>query len=102
MLPTTNQQLTIQTMDESTFGVRRGKWRKIFCEQGLSALREWVLSPATGPQESKERLEKHCQFWEQHSPDLINTLSIEGPVTNKKVNRRQPIQTIKFRSAHSS
>ena len=27
---TTNQQNIIQTLDEYTFGVRRGKWRKIF------------------------------------------------------------------------
>ena len=53
----TNQQIIIQTLDEYTFGVCRGKWREIFREKGLSALREWVFSPATGPQESKNRLE---------------------------------------------
>ena len=53
---TTNQQIIIQTLDEFTFGVRRGKWREIFREKGLVALREWVFSPATGPQESKEKL----------------------------------------------
>ena len=65
---------------------------KISVKEVLSVLREWVFSPATGPQESKERLEKHWQYWEKHCADLINTLSIEGPVTNKKVNRRPPIQ----------
>ena len=54
---TTNQQIIIQTLNEYTFGVRRGKWREIFREKGLSALPEWVFSPATGPQESKNRLE---------------------------------------------
>ena len=98
----TNQQIIIQTLDEYTFGVRRCKWREIFREKGLSGLREWVFSPATGPQESKNKLVKHCQYWENYSPDLLNTLSIEGPVTSKKVKRRPPIQSKEFRSAHSS
>ena len=58
---TTNQQIIIQTLDEYTFGVRRGRWREVSRKKGLSALREWVLSPATGPQESKDRLENHWQ-----------------------------------------
>ena len=89
-------------MDEYTFGVRRGKWREIFREKGLVALREWVFSPATGPQESKNKLVKHWQYSEKYSPDLLNTLSIEGPVTIKKVKRRPPIHTKEFRFAHSS
>ena len=56
---TTKQQIIFQALDEYTFGVRCGKWREIFRKKGLSALREWVFSPATSPQESKERLEKH-------------------------------------------
>ena len=99
---TTNQQIIIQTLDEYTFGVRHGKWREIFREKGLVALREWVFSPATGPQESKNKLVKHWQCWEKYSLDLINTLSIEGPVTNNKVKRRPPIHTKEFRAAHSS
>ena len=75
---------------------------KFSVKKVLSALREWVFSPATGPQQNKERLEKRWQYWENHSPDLLNTLSVEGPVTSKKVNRRQPIQTKNLRSAHSS
>ena len=60
---TTNQQIIFQTLDEFTFGVRRGKWREIFREKGLSsALREWVFSPATGPQESKNKLGEHWQY----------------------------------------
>ena len=93
---TTNQQIIIQT-----FGVRR-KWREIFRKKGLVALREWVFSPATGPRESENRLEKHWHYWGKYSPDLLNTLSIKGPVTNKKVKRRPLIQTKDFRSAHSS
>ena len=99
---TTNQQIIIQTLDEYTFSVHHGNWREIFRKQVLSTLRELVFSPATGPQESKERLDKHWQNWEKHSPDLLNTISFEGPVTNKKVNRRPFFQTKEFRSAHSS
>ena len=99
---TTNQQIIIQILDEYTFGVRRAKWRENFREKGLSALREWVLSPATGPQEIKNKLVKHWQCWEKYSPDLLSTVSIEGPVTSKKVKRRPPIHTKEFRSAHSS
>ena len=55
---TTNQQNTIQTLDEYTLGVRLSKWCEFSPEQVSSALREWVFSPATGPQESKEKLEK--------------------------------------------
>ena len=50
---TSNQRVILQTLDEYTVGVRRGKWREIFRKKGLSALREWVFSPSTGPQESK-------------------------------------------------
>ena len=99
---TTNQQIIIQTLDENTFGVRRGKWREIFREKGLVALRKWVFSPATGPQESKRKLVGHWKYWEKHSPGLLDTLFIEGPVTSKKVKRRPPIQTKEFRSAHSA
>ena len=99
---TANQQIIIQTLVEYTFGVRRGKWREIFREKGLVALRKWVFSPETRPQESKDKLVKHWQYWEKHSPGLINTLSIEGPVTSKKVKRRPPIHRKEFRSAHSS
>ena len=54
-------------MDEYTFDVRRGKWREIFRKNALSALSEWVFSTATGPQESKKRLEKHWKYWEKQS-----------------------------------
>ena len=99
---TTNPQIIIQTLDEYTFGVRRGKWREIFREKGLVALRELVFSPPTGPHESKNKLVKHCKYWEKYSLDLLNRLSIEGPVTNKKVKRRPPIHTKEFRAAHFS
>ena len=99
---TTNQHIIIQTLDEYTFGVRRGKWREMFREKGLVALRKWVFSPATGPQESKNKLVKHWQYWEKYSPGLLNTLSIEGPITSKKVKRRPPIHTKEYCAAHSS
>ena len=35
---------------------------KFSVKKGLSALREWVFCPATGPQESKEKLEKHWHY----------------------------------------
>ena len=60
---TTNQQIIIQTLDKYSFGVHHGKWREIFREKGLVALREWVFSPATGPQESENKLVKHWQYW---------------------------------------
>ena len=56
---TTNQQITIATLDEYTFGVRRGKRREIFREKVLVALHELVFSPATGPHQSKDKLVKH-------------------------------------------
>ena len=56
---TSNQHVIPQTLDEYTFGLRRGKWHKSFRKKGLSALREWVFSPSTGRQESKDRLQKH-------------------------------------------
>ena len=99
---TPNQQIIIQILDEYTFGVRHGKWREIFRKEGFSGLRDCVFFPATGPQQSKEKLEKLWQNWEKHSRNLLNTLSVEGPVTNKKVNRRPPIQTKEFLLAHSS
>ena len=53
---TANQQIINQTLDEYTFGVRRDKWSDSFRKQYLSALREKVFSPATGTQESENRL----------------------------------------------
>ena len=99
---TTNQQIIVQTLDGYTFGKVRGKWREIFRKKVLSAIREWVFSPATGPQESKNKLEKHWQYWEEHSPDMLNTVSFEGLVLSKKVKRRPLNQSKEFRSAHSS
>ena len=37
---TSNEQVILQTLDEYSFGVRRGKWREIFRKNGLSALCE--------------------------------------------------------------
>ena len=91
---TSNQHVILQTLDEYTFGVRPGKWREIFRKKGLSALREWVFSPSTGPQESKEKLRKHWKYWEQHSPHLLSSLHIEQVVPRKiKSNRFPPVQS---------
>ena len=91
---TSNQQVILQTLDEYTFGVRRGKWREIFGKKGLSVLREWVFSPSTGPQESKVRLQKHWNYWEQHSFNFLSFLHIEKAVPRKvKSNRVPPVQS---------
>ena len=96
---TSNQHVILQTLDEYTFGVRRGKWREIFRTKGLSALREWVFSPPTGPQESKEKLQKHWNYWEQHSPHFLSSLHIEQAVPRKiKSNRVPPLQSSELRS----
>ena len=36
--------------------------RIFFVKKGFSALRDWVFSPATGPQESKEKLKKTLEI----------------------------------------
>ena len=59
---TTNQQVIFQALDEYTFGVRRIKWREICRKNRLSAICEWVFSPSAGPQESKDRPQKHWKF----------------------------------------
>ena len=59
---TLNQHVILQTLDEYTFGVRRGNWRETFRKKGLSALREWVFSPSTGPQERKDKLQEHRNY----------------------------------------
>ena len=93
-----NQHVILQTLDECTFGVRRGKWREIFHKKCLSALREWVFSPSTGPHESKDRLQKHWNYWEQHSPNLLSSLHIEQAVPRKiKCNRVPPVQSSELR-----
>ena len=95
---TSNERVILRTLDEYTFGVRRGKWREIFCEKGLSALREWVLSPSTGPQEIKVKLQKHWNYWEQHSLNLLSSLHIEKLVPRKiKSNRVPPVQSSELR-----
>ena len=60
---TSNQRVILQTLEEYTFRMRRGKWREIFREKGLSALRQGVFSLSTGPQESKDKLQKHWNYW---------------------------------------
>ena len=95
---TSNQHVILQTLDDDTFSVRPVKWREMFHKKGLSALREWVFSPSTGPQESSDRLQKHCNFWQQHSPDLISSLHIEKAVPRKiKNNRVPPLQSSELR-----
>ena len=95
---TSNQHVIVQTLDEYTFGVRRGKWCEIFRKKGLTAIREWVFSPPTGPQESREMLQKHWKYWEQHSPNLLSSLHIEQAVPRKiKSNRVPPLQSSELR-----
>ena len=59
---TSSQQIFIQTLDKYIFDVRRSKWRETFRTEGFSPLREWVFSSSTGPQESKEKLQKQCSY----------------------------------------
>ena len=59
---TSNQDVILQTLHEFTFGLRRAKWREVFRKKCLSARREWVFSPSTGPQDSRDKLQKHCNF----------------------------------------
>ena len=95
---TSNQYVILQTLDEYTFGVRCGKRREIFLKKGLSALREWVFFPSTAPQESKDRLQKHWNYWEQHSRNLLSSLHIEKAVPRKiKSNRISPVQSSELR-----
>ena len=95
---TPNQQVIFRTLDEYTFAVRRDKWREIFRKEGLSALCGWVFSPSTGPQESKDRLQKQWNYWEQHSPKLLSSLHIEKAVPRKiKSNRVPPVQSSELR-----
>ena len=91
---TSNQQSILQTLVEYTFGVRRGKWRENFRKKDLSALPEWVFSPCTGPQESKDRLQKHCDYWEQHSSKILSSLHIENEVPRKIKSNRAPLCTV--------
>ena len=65
---------------------------------GLSALHEWVFSPSTGRQESKEKLQKHWNYWEEHSLHLLLSLHIEKLVPRKiKCNRVPPVQSSELR-----
>ena len=78
--------------------MRRGKWREIFRKKSLSALREWVFSPSNGPQESKEKLQKHWNYWKQHPPPFLSSLHIEHVVPRKiKSNRVPPLQSSELR-----
>ena len=96
---TSNQSVILQTLDEYTFGVRRGKWGEIFRKKVLSALREWVFSSSICPQESKEKLQKHWNYWEQNSPHLLSSLHIEQVVPRKiESNRVPPLQSSELRS----
>ena len=41
----------------ASFGVRRGRWGELFCEENLSALKERMFLLVTGPNESKKTLQ---------------------------------------------
>ena len=90
---TSSQQVILQTLDENNFGVRRGKWREI--KKVLSAIRKWVFSPSTGLQESKDKLQKHWRYGEQHSPNSVSSLNIEKKVPRKI--KSSPVQSSELR-----
>ena len=73
--------------------MRRGKWCEILRTKSLPALRDWVCSPSTGPQESKEKLPKHWKYWEQQCPSLLLFLHIEEEVPRKVKSNRVPSYT---------
>ena len=57
-----------------------------------------MFSPSNGPQESKEKLQKHWNYWEQHSPQLLSSLHIERAVPRKiKSNRVPPLPSSELR-----
>ena len=70
--------------------MRRGKWREILRKKVLSVLREWVFSSSIGPQESKEKLQKHWNYWEQHSRHLLSSIHFEQAVSRKIKSSRPP------------
>ena len=95
---TSNQHVILETLDEYTFGVRRGKWREVFRKKGLPALREWVFSLSTGPQESKDKLQKHWNYWKHRCRILLSSLHIEQAVPRKiKSNRVFHLQSSELR-----
>ena len=82
-----NEHVILQSLDEYTFGVRRGKWREVFRENCLSALREWLFSPFTGPQESKDKPQSTANFGSgtfliYHCP---HTLKMRFPIKLKVI-----------------
>ena len=91
---TSDHQIILQTLEEYAFGllvcvVISGT--KSSVQKGLSALHEWVFSPSTGPQERKDKLQKHWKYWEQNFPNLILSLLVEKEVPGKiKCNRVPP------------
>ena len=99
---TSNQQVIFQRLDEYTFGGRRVNWREIFPKKCLSALREWVFSPSTGLQESKDKLHQRWNYWEQHFKKLLSPLHIEKevPVRFRVTPPPAPVQSTELRCTH--
>ena len=62
---------------------------KFSVEKSSSAVRELVFSPSTGLLERKHKLQKHWNYGEQHSPDLLSLL-IEKEVPRKIETNRIP------------
>ena len=53
---TNNQQTIIQTLDEYTFGVRRGKWRDIFRKKRFISITRMGVFSSNRPSGKKKRL----------------------------------------------
>ena len=87
---TSNEQVVFQTLDEYTFGVRPGKCLEFFREKGFSEFREWVFSLSTGLQESRDKLQKHWNYWEEHFPNLFLSSHIVKEVPLKIKNNGVP------------
>ena len=92
---TSNQHVNLQTLDEYTFGVRRGKWREIFRKKrSFSTTRVGAFSIYRPSGKCEEKLQKHWNYWEQHSPNLLSSLHIEQAVPRKIKSNRVPPFTI--------
>ena len=72
-------------------------WREIFPSKVLSRLWEWMFFPSRSTQESKEKLQKHWDFWERHCRSLLSFWLIEEKVRCKIESSRVPPLKSSFR-----
>ena len=73
----TNQRINSRTLDEQSIGVRRSKWRRKFCTEGLSSVQEGLFSLAESQKEREKSVTK--------APEKMGTALLR---VNKHVNNR--------------